>query len=359
MIAFGSAPLETKESYVKKVAVIGAGYWGPNLIRNFRSHDAISGIVACDTDTGRLARVAKQFPGLECLSNYEDTLKLADVDAVAIATPVRFHYPMAKAALQAGKHVLLEKPMVNHIAQARELIELAEAKKLVLMVDHTFIYTGAVEKIAQICQSRDFGDFYYVDSVRINLGLFQHDVNVMWDLATHDLSIVNHLLQRKPKVVRAIGQSHVEADLVDVAYINVEYGYHIMANFHVNWLSPTKVRHMIFAGSNRMIVWNDLDPAEKIRVYDKGVNIKRTDREGQYATQVGYRTGDAWLPKCDGTEALQKMTGHFLECIQQSKKPLTGGPEGLEVVMALEASELSLAHGGRPVGIEGEKIALV
>ena len=227
------------------------------------------------------------------------------------------------------------------------------------MVDHTFIYTGAVERIAQICRSRDFGDFYYVDSVRVNLGLFQHDVNVIWDLATHDLTIVNHVLQRKPKVVRATGQSHIEAGLVDVAYVNVEYGYHITANFHVNWLSPTKIRQMILAGSNRMIVWNDLDPAEKIRVYNKGVDIKRTDREGRYAVQVAYRTGDGWLPNCDTTEALQKMTGHFLECILQSKRPLSGGPEGLDVVMALEASELSLANGGRPVSIDGDKIALV
>jgi predicted dehydrogenase len=343
---------------VKKVAVIGAGYWGPNLIRNFRSHGVV-GVVACDVNPTRLAQVAKQSPGLECVSNYEEMLKLADVDAVAIATPVRFHYPMAKAALQAGKHVLLEKPMAISSAQARELIELAETKKLVLMVDHTFIYTGAVEKITQICRSSNFGDFYYIDSVRINLGLFQHDVNVIWDLATHDLSIVNHVLQRKPKVVRAIGQSHVESGLVDVAYVNVEYGYHITANFHINWLSPTKIRQMIFAGSNRMIVWNDLDPAEKIRVYDKGVNIKRTDVEERYAIQVGYRTGDAWLPNYDNTEALEKMTAHFLECIEQSKKPLTGGPEGLDVVMALEASELSLANGGRPVGIDGERIALV
>jgi predicted dehydrogenase len=319
----------------------------------------LSGVVACDVNPARLAWVAKQSPGLECVSDYEEVLKLADVDAVAIATPVRFHYPIAKAALQAGKHVLLEKPMAISSAQARELIELAETKKLVLMVDHTFVYTGAVEKIAQICRSSDFGDFYYVDSVRINLGLFQHDVDVIWDLAPHDLSIVNHVLQRRPKVVRATGQSHVGGDLVDVAYVNVEYGDHITANFHVNWLSPTKIRQMIFAGSNRMIVWNDLDPAEKIRVYDKGVNVIKTDREGRYAVQVAYRMGDAWLPNCDNTEALEKMTGHFLECILQSKRPLTGGPEGLDVVMALEASELSLANGGRPVAIEGEKMALV
>ncbi len=344
---------------MNKAAVVGVGYWGPNLIRNFYSQGVLRGVIACDADPARLAQVAKQFPGLECVSDFKEILKLADVDVVAIATPVRFHYPMAKAALQAGKHVLLEKPMAISSAQARELIELAETKKLVLMVDHTFVYTGAVEKIAQICRSNDFGDFYYIDSVRINLGLFQHDVNVIWDLAPHDLSIVNHVLQRKPKVVRAIGQSHIKDNLVDVAYVNVEYEDHITANFHVNWLSPTKIRQMILAGSNRMIVWNDLDPAEKIRVYDKGINLMRTDREGRYAVQVAYRTGDAWLPNCDNTEALKKMTCHFLECILQSKRPLTGGPEGLDVVMALEASELSLAHGGRPVSIEGERIALV
>ena len=342
-----------------RVAVIGAGYWGPNLIRNFFSHAPVDGVVACDTDPTRLEAAAASFPGLECHEDYADLLKSADVAAVAIATPVRFHYPMAKAALEAGKHVLLEKPMTASSTEARELVELAEERKLILMVDHTFIFTGTVEKIAEICQSDDFGEFYYVDSVRINLGLFQHDVNVIWDLAPHDLSIVNHVLGRKPEVVRAIGQSHTDSGLADVAYLNVEYGGGLAANFHVNWLSPTKIRQMIFAGSNRMIVWNDLDPAEKIRVYDKGINVKRADTEGRYALQVGYRTGDAWLPQYDRTEALKKMTGHFLDCVANGKTPITGGREGLEVVMILEASELSLANGGRPVAIEREKVSLL
>lgn len=340
------------------VAVIGVGYWGPNLIRNFMSLDVFDNVIACDTDEGRLHKVGAQFAGLKCDTNFSNVLASADVEAVAVATPVRFHYPMAKAALEAGKHVLVEKPMTTSVDQARELVDLADAEKLTLMVDHTFIFTGAVEKIGQIVRQQDLGTFYYVDSVRVNLGLFQHDVNVIWDLAPHDLSIVNHVLQRRPKVVRATGQSHTDSGLADVAYVNVEYGDSICANFHVSWLAPMKIRRMVFSGSRRMVVWNDLEQAEKIRVYDRGIEITQVSKEEEYELQVGYRTGDVWLPQVDRTEALKKVTGHFVECCKTGKTPLTSGRDGLDVVLALEAGEMSLANGGRPVEIDGDKLNL-
>jgi predicted dehydrogenase len=343
---------------MSRAAVVGVGYWGPNLIRNLMSSGALAGVIACDTSPGRLAAAAAQFPGLECTADYDEVLGRADVEAVLVATPVRTHYAIARAALEAGKHVLVEKPMAMSSEEGRRLIDLAERKRLTLMVDHTFVFTGAVEKIAEICRRGDFGNFYYVDSVRINLGKFQQDVNVIWDLAPHDLSIVNHVLGRRPRTVRAFGHCHTENGLADVAYLNVEYGDNVAGNFHVNWLSPTKVRQMIFAGSNRMILWNDLDPAEKLRVYDKGIDVRRIDKEGQYAIQVGYRSGDAWLPNIDTTEALHKMVVHFLDCVATGKSPITGGREGLDVVLTLEASEMSLASGGRAVVIEGESLKL-
>ena len=341
------------------VAVIGAGYWGPNLVRNFMSLGAFDQVIACDIDRERLNSVCQRFPGLEGCADPDRLFKIPEVEAVVIATPVRLHYPMAKAALEAGKHVLIEKPMTQNSKQARELIDLAESRKLTLMVDHTFIFTSVVEKIAEIVRSGDFGDFYYVDSVRINLGLFQHDVNVIWDLAPHDLSIVNHILGEKPRVVRATGLAHTKTGLVDVAYLNVEYGNNVAANFHINWLSPTKVRRMIFGGSNRMIVWNDLEQAEKLRVYDKGIEVSEADRNKQYDLQIGYRMGDAWLPQLNATEALKKMASHFVDCCRDSKTPITGGQNGLDVVLALEASEMSLANDGKPVAIEGEKFTLI
>lgn len=337
-------------------AVVGVGYWGPNLVRNLMSSGELDGVIAVDTDAARLKKVCQQFPGLDGSSDLGEVLRRADVEAVVVAAPVRFHYPIAKAALEAGKHVLVEKPITMNSAQARELIDLADARHLTLMVDHTFIFTGAVEKIADVARSGDFGNFYYVDSVRINLGLFQHDINVIWDLAPHDLSIVNHVLQRKPQVIRATGMCHTNSGLVDVAYLNAEYADNIGANFHVNWLSPTKVRQMIFAGSNRMIVWNDIEAAEKVRVYDRGIQVAQADREGQYITQINYRTGDAWLPKLDPTEALRKITAHFIDCYRTGREPLTSGRDGLDVVLSLEAAEMSLANGGRPVAIESGKL---
>ena len=340
------------------IMVVGVGYWGPNLIRNFMAIGAYDEVIACDVDRGRLETVGKQFPGLVTCEAFGEALDRPGLEAVVIAAPVRLHYELAKAALSAGKHVLIEKPLTQTSQQGRELVDLAGQQGVTLMVDHTFIYTGAVEKIAEIVAGVDLGEFYYVDSVRVNLGLFQEDVDVIWDLAPHDLSIVNHVLKRPPKVVRAIGHSHAAGGLVDVAYLNVEYGDNIAANFHVSWLSPTKIRRMMFSGSRRMIVWNDLDQAEKIRVYDKGVELQRVNREGKYSLKVGYRVGDAWLPQVDGTEALRKMAAHFVDCCRNGKTPATSGQDGLDVVRVLEASSLSLSNGGQAVSIEGEEPVL-
>ena len=338
------------------VAVVGAGYWGPNLIRNFLSQTELSGVIACDTSQSRLEVVRRQFPSVECCTDFWEILQRPEVEAVAIATPVRLHFPMAKAALQADKHVLVEKPMAGSVDQARELVDLAAAKNRTLMVDHTFIFTGVVDKIGALVGAGELGDFYYIDSVRVNLGLFQNDINVIWDLAPHDLSIVSHLLSRPAVVVRAIGQSHTDRGLVDVAHVHVEYEGGMAAHFHLSWLSPTKIRQMVLAGSKRMIVWNDLEQAEKIRVYDRGVEVTQVNREDQYKMQYGYRMGDVWLPHVDATEALKRMTSHFVDCYRSGKRPITSGTEGLEVVRVLEASEISLANAGRPVSLEGRKM---
>ena len=340
------------------VAVIGVGYWGPNLARNFMSFGAFDRVIACDMDAKRLSTVCRQLPGLQASTSLADTLARPDVEAVVVATPVRTHYTLAKTSLLAGKHVLIEKPMTCTAAEARELVELAAQRSLTLMVDHTFLYTGAVEKIVEITSGDDFGAFYYLDSVRVNLGLFQHDVNVIWDLAPHDLSVAGQVLKRKPKVVRAIGQSHTESAAVDVAYLHVDYGDNVTATFHVNWLSPTKIRRMVIAGSRRMVVWDDLEASEKVRVYDRGIEAKSMGPEAQHRLQVDYRTGDVWMPRVEPAEALQKMARHFVDCYRNGKRPLTAGEDGLEVVLALEASDLSLHNDGRPVAIEDGRICL-
>lgn len=341
------------------VGVIGVGYWGPNLIRNFFTSGHFDRVIACDRDPARIKSICKLIPGVEGCGDPAELFANSEVEAVAIATPVRFHYELAKAALLHGKHVLIEKPMTQNSAEARELIELAASRQRTLMVDHTFLFTGAVEKIREIVDSGELGQCYYVDSVRVNLGLFQNDVDVIWDLAPHDLSIVSHVLRAKPKIVRAIGGSHTHQGQVDVAYLNVEYEEGFSANFHLNWLSPTKIRRMMVAGSKRMIVWDDMEPTEKLRVYDKGVELRRLSEEDQRSIRVEYRLGDVWLPRIDGTEALRKMTTHFIECCRQNTKPICGGEAGLEVVRVLEASQLSLANRSGAVSVENGQIRLL
>ena len=328
-----------------KVAVIGAGYWGPNLIRNFLSADNVDGVIACDRDANRLAKMRKMFHGIKTSPDHSEVIARPDVDIVVIATPVSTHHEIAKQALLAGKHCFIEKPMTASAREAENLIEIAERKSLKLFVDHTFIYTGAVRKMKEIITSGRLGEIYYFDSVRINLGLFQHDVNVIWDLAPHDLSIMDYLLEQKPVAVSAVGSCHVGNGLEDIAYLTLEFENNLIAHFHVNWLAPLKIRKTLIGGTKSMIVYDDTESSEKVKIYDKGIDV--TTREGVYDTLVQYRTGDMLSPKLDQEEALSVGTRHFLDCVLNDTKPLTDGDAGLNVVRILEASAISIKDRGR------------
>jgi predicted dehydrogenase len=330
-----------------KVAVIGAGYWGPNLIRNFLAQEEIENVIACDRDESRLDRMRRQFHGIETAADYEEVLVRADVKIVAIATPVSLHFEIAKKALMAGKHCWIEKPMTVNAAEAEELIALADERGLKIFVDHTFIYTGAVRKMKEIVTSGRLGEIYYFDSVRVNLGLFQHDVNVIWDLAPHDLSIMDYLLEKRPLAVSAVGSCHVGNGLEDIAYLTLMFENNLIAHFHVNWLAPVKIRKTLIGGTKSMIVFDDTEASEKLKVYDKGIEV--TTREGVYDTLVQYRTGDMLSPKIEQTEALSLGAKHFIDCVLNDKKPLTDGVAGLNVVRILEASEISIKNGGQLV----------
>jgi predicted dehydrogenase len=331
------------------VAVVGAGYWGPNLIRNFSACPGASLVAVCDKDASRLEKVLAPSPAVRRVDDFQSLLACDDVHAVAIATPVSTHAPLALAALQAGKHVLVEKPLASCVRDAEQMVSAARTAQRVLMVDHTFVYSGPVAKMKQILSSGDLGSLYYVDSVRINLGLLQHDVNVVWDLAPHDLSIMDHLIGRLPKSLSAFGSCHAdsESEIEDVAYLNLDFGDGLLASFHVNWLSPVKIRHFILGGSRKSLIYNDLEPAEKIKVYDRGVTVSH-DTEARRGVLIDYRTGDVWSPHVEAKEPLQVMTRHFIECIRENKTPLTDGEAGLRVVRILEAAQRSIkAQGGR------------
>jgi predicted dehydrogenase len=330
-----------------KAAVIGTGYWGPNLIRNFLSHDDVETVVACDRDEARLAKMRKTFYGIETAVDHTSVIDRADIDIIAIATPVSTHHEIAKRALLAGKHCFIEKPMTASVAEAEELIDIARGENRKLFVDHTFIYTGAVRKMKEIITSGRLGEIYYFDSVRINLGLFQHDVNVIWDLAPHDLSIMDYLLGQRALSVSAIGSCHVGNDLADIAYLTLEFENNLLAHFHVNWLAPMKIRKTLIGGTRSMIVYDDTEASEKVKIYDKGIDV--TTREGVYDTLVQYRTGDMLSPKLDQEEALSVGIKHFIDCILNDKQPLTDGQAGLNVVRILEASSISMNDHGRQI----------
>ena len=269
----------------------------------------------------------------------DDIVTSSEIDAVAIVTPVSYHYELAKKALENGKHVFVEKPFTATSAQAEELVELAERRNLLIMVDHTFLFTGAVRKIKQLIDEGALGPLYYYDSTRVNLGLFQHDVNVLWDLAPHDLSIMDYLIGLEPELVVATGGAHVNS-FENIAYLTVYFPNNVLAHINVNWLSPVKVRTTLIGGQKRMLVWNDLDPSEKLRVYDKGAELGTA--QGVHQALVSYRTGDMWAPKIEELEALQIETRYFLDCIKNGVKPFNDGQAGLRVVRILEAAELSL-----------------
>ncbi len=332
-----------------KTAVIGLGYWGPNLVRNLLSTDGVDMVSAADMNEQRIKTAAKKFPNVYFTKEYRELIKSADIDAVAIATPVSTHFQLAKEALENGKHVLLEKPITAKVSEAEELLAIAARKKLTLMVDHTFIYTAAVRKIKELVDSGEIGKLHYFDSVRVNLGLFQHDVNVVWDLATHDISIMDYVVKARPVSVAAFGVAHYN-HIEDVAYVVVNFNNGTIAHFHVNWLAPVKVRQILIGGSKKMIVYDDVEPSEKIKVYDKGVNI--TSKEGIYDALIQYRTGDMYSPKLDSTEALSLLASHFVECVRDSKTPITGGESGLNVVKILEAAQKSLSNNGQLVTID-------
>jgi predicted dehydrogenase len=331
-----------------QVAVIGCGYWGPNLIRNFLSCPSTELIAVCDGNPAQLEAVRKTHSHLKLVSSVEQLLELP-LQAVAIATPVSTHFPLASRCLEAGLHVLVEKPLAATVGEAEALIGLAARHKRVLMVDHTYLFGNPVRRIKELVDNDELGDLYYVDSVRINLGLFQSDINVVWDLAPHDLSIVDHVLGLEARSTSAWGCAHVKPDIEDVAYVNVDFHERMLANFHVNWLSPVKVRQMIFAGSRKSLIFNDLNTTEPIKVYDRGVEVGAGPEERRKAL-VGYRTGDVWSPYVEPGEALQTMVRHFAECIREEKPPLSDGRAGLRVVRILEAATRSIrAQGGRVV----------
>jgi len=329
-----------------RVGVIGYGYWGPNIVRNLQSLEGARVAAICDPDAKAQQRARQAFPHLEITAEASDLLTSPEIDAVAVITPVWTHFELAQKALENGKHVFVEKPFTCASAQAKRLIELAAKRQLTLMVDHTFLFTGAVRKIRQLIDEGTLGDLYYYDSTRVNLGLFQHDINVIWDLAPHDLSIMDYLIQDQPEAVVATGESHLNG-LADVAYITVYFPGNVIAHINVNWLSPVKVRTTLIGGEKKMLVWNDLDPDEKVKIYDKGAEVSK--REGVYELLVSYRTGDMWAPKIEQSEALRTELGHFIACIRNRERPLNDGLAGLRVVQMLEAADRSLKDRGKTV----------
>ena len=329
-----------------RVGIIGYGYWGPQIARNFHGIDDCEVSVICDKNPAAQRRIQRAYPHVHTTCDVAEVLCSPHIDAVAVITPVWTHFELAKTALENGKHVFVEKPFTSTVAQAEELIELAARKNLTIMVDHTFLFTGAVRKIRQLIDDGTVGKLYYYDSTRVNLGLFQHDVNVIWDLAPHDLSIMDYLIESKPECLVATGQRHLNCHQ-DVAYITVYFSDNMIAHFNVNWLSPVKVRTTLLGGEKKMVVWNDLEADEKIKVYDKGVEMK--NGQGVYDLLVSYRSGDMWAPKVEQTEALAAETRYFIRCINSNETPFNDGVAGLRVVKLLEAADRSLANTGTAV----------
>lgn len=332
-----------------KVGVIGCGYWGPNLIRNFNENQYTSLTHICDLNKERVARMKLRYPQVSVSTDYRHLLKDSSVDAIAVATPVSSHFLLVREALEAGKHVLVEKPFTQTVKEAEKLVSLAAKKGLVLLVDHTFVYTGAVRDIRNRIDARELGDMYYFDSVRVNLGLFQHDVNVVWDLAPHDLSIMDYLVGEEPVSVAATGTAHTPGGFEDVAYLTLKFKGDLIAHFHVNWMSPVKIRKIIIGGSKKMVVFDDLDPGERVKVYDKGISLSKMSQKSAYQSLVQYRIGDMYAPAIETKEALSVEVDHFADCIKNSKTPVTDGEAGLRVVRVLEAASRSLKKGGAKV----------
>src|SRR5580692_383107 len=341
-----NAKLGNGSEAMVKFGVVGYGYWGPNVVRNLDRLDEAEVVAVCDKSPASRKKVAKLYPDVLVTDDAADLMSSPEIDAIAVVTPVWTHYELAKAALQNGKHVFVEKPFTSNADQAQELIDLAARKNLKIMVDHTFLFTGAVTKIKQLLQEGALGKLYYYDSTRVNLGLFQHDVNVVWDLAPHDLSIIDYLLQRTPEAISATGQTHLNSH-EDIAFITLYFPDKVIAHINVNWLSPVKVRTTLIGGEKKMLVWNDLEADEKIKIYDKGVKV--TSREGLYDLLVHYRSGDMWAPQIEQVEALTRELSYFVDCIANDKIPVNDGEAGLRVVRMLEAANESIHKRGAVV----------
>jgi len=326
-----------------RVGVVGYGYWGPNVVRNFQFQEHSRVTMVCDSRPDARARVLQHYSGVEVTSDASEVTRSPNVDVVAVVTPVWTHYDLAKEALLNGKHVFVEKPFTSTAWQAEELIELAERKHLTIMVDHTFLFTGAVRKIKELIVAGELGTLYYYDSMRVNLGLFQHDVNVIWDLAPHDLAIMDYLLPGQPQGLVASGATHVNG-VEDIAFLTIYYPDHLIAHINVNWLSPIKVRTTLVGGKKKLLMWNDLEADEKLKIYDKGVQT--STREGVYDLLVSYRSGDMWAPQVPNVEALKLEIEHMNRCIMSGTTPINDGQAGLRIVKMLEAANESLKHRG-------------
>jgi predicted dehydrogenase len=332
------------------VGVIGVGYWGPNLIRNFIACPATDVRICCDLKDERLNYIHRIYPAIQTSENSDEVINNKAIDLIAICTPVFSHYELARKSLEAGKHVLIEKPMTATVSESEELLNLAEQKGLRIFVDHTFIFTGAVRKIKELIERGELGDLYYFDSTRINLGLFQHDVNVLWDLAPHDISIMHYLLKSDPESVVATGADHLGSGIENVAYLTVYFPNNVIAHINTNWLSPVKIRQTLIAGTKKMIVWDDIQPSEKVRVYDKGIRVVNSANE-VYNMLIQYRTGDMFCPKIDTDEALSVEIRQIIAALEENNPSHADGKAGLMVVKILEAAQESIKHRGREVRI--------
>lgn len=333
------------------VGLVGFGYWGPNLARNFADAEGSELRHVADLDSSRHDAIRRRYPGVSVSEDVGEMLADKNVHAVVIATPAASHFELGIRALEAGKHVLIEKPMTSTAGEARRLIELASSRRLTLMVDHTFVYTGAVRYIRSLITSGTLGEILYYDSTRINLGLFQHDIDVLWDLAVHDLSIMAYLFDEPPVAVSALGMSHVPGTPQNIAYLTLLFASNRIAHINVNWLAPVKIRRTIIGGSRKMIVYDDLEPSEKIKIYDKGVHLT-SNADAVQQMRVGYRIGDMLAPNLDGSEALRTEVRHFIDCVRFGKKPETPGAMGLKVVEILEAASLSMSRSGQLINIQ-------
>ncbi|MCX8008441.1 MAG: Gfo/Idh/MocA family oxidoreductase [Patescibacteria group bacterium] len=337
-----------KKKQTVGISVVGVGYWGPNFVRNLSILPTAEIRFVCDIDPIQLKKIKQRYPSIQTTRSYKDVLDDKKTQGIIIATPVRTHFNLAKQALEANKHVLVEKPMTANSQDAETLVELAKRKNKILLVDHTFIYHPAVQKIKQLVIKKELGQLLYFDSVRTNLGLFQNDTNVLWDLATHDLSIMDYLLDANPKEIIAIGASHIRKDIENVVYVTVRYAGNLLGHIHVNWLAPVKIRNILLSGYKKMIAYNDMEPIEKIKIYDRSIKYKE-NTENISLSKYRYRVGNIESPHIDDEEALQILCRHFINCILEKEKPLTDGNQGLRIVKMLEAAQQSLKSDGKPV----------